>query len=197
VVQLEAAAGQGGPKAKEVEEELGKSKAKVEYLQEQVIFLKDQADKKFQEGMHSQDGLISELRARIAQLEKESEESRKAPVMVAAPEPGNLEKKLAELSKKDAILADRMMKAFDSLTRKINSLKPGGVDTEVEYTPNQFVLENLLKEELESNIPALGAKTASATTSVEDRLAKLRSVRSTIGGSKDEGDKAEEKKDGA
>lgn len=233
-----AAAQTASPRVRELEEELARIKGRFEYMQEQVKFLQEQADRKFQEGVKSQEPFISDLRARLqaiereketairlhetstaelrsriqsleqekeraeraretlaaefqaklAAMEREVEEARRAKSLTVSQESA-LQAKIAELAKKDDLIAEKLTKFFtraiDGLTRKISALKPGGVEADVEFTPNEHVLDNLLKQELESNLGVVSAKTHTAS-GVEDRLARLRSIRGSMTGKEDE-----------
>jgi hypothetical protein len=185
--QKEAEAGQSG-RAKELEEQLIQLKTKMEYQQEQMKYTQEQSDRKFQEGVKSQEGYISELKARIQALEAELVKARDVATQSLVAQ------KLEELAKKDDHVADKLSKLFnrtiDGLSRKIASLKPGGVDEEIEYKPNEFVLENLLKQELESNLGTVTSKEVAAkektSENVDDRLAKLKSIREGFGKPREE-----------
>jgi myosin heavy subunit len=167
-------------KVKELENEVVHLRAKMEVQEKEL----EQSDRKFQEGVASQQPYIQELKARIQTQEEQLEKSRS---MV---EQGVFNQKLEELAKKDDVVADKLARLFnrtiEGLSRKIAALKPGGLEEEIEYKPNEMVLENLLKQELESNLGTVSVKEVSAKGkggtegNVDERLAKLKAIREGI-----------------
>lgn len=175
-------------------------KAIIEMLKEQVRAAQESADRKYAEGVKSQEPMIQELKERIQSMEVEMEVLRKEKEEKIAmqAEQNELYKKLEELASKDSKAADKLsslvLKTIDGLTRKINSLKmgTGGVD-EVVYTPNEQVLENLLRQELESNIGGIAAQTTTLGGSkVDDRISKLKNIRASFGGGENKPKEGEE-----
>jgi hypothetical protein len=179
-------------KLRQKESEAGNS-GRAKELEAQLRMVQEQSERRFQEGVKSQEPYIGELKARIQMLESELAAAKETAAT------GAISANLEALAKKNDAVAERLTKLFnktiDGLSRKISSLKPGGLDEEIEYKPNEMVLENLLKQELESNLGTVtskevASKEAPQSGSVDERLAKLRNVQKGFGKPKEE-----EKKD--
>lgn len=185
--QLEAR-GAGGP-----------DPAQLAQLQQQVQYYQTQAQQAFEQGVRSQERFIAELKERNASLEEEivSLRQNQQSALASAATESALARKLEELAARDDAIADRISKVFaktvEGLNRKIASIKAGQVGAdEVEYRASEHVLDNLLKAEIESNLGNVVTEQKVSSQSMEDRLAKLKSVQSSFQKPKPE----EKKKEG-
>jgi len=186
--QLEARAGKGGA-----------DPAHLAQMQQQVQALQAQAQHAFQQGVQSQERYISELKERNESLEGEivSLRQNQHAVAASAATEGLLAKKLEELASRDDAIADRISKVFaktvEGLNRKIASIKAGSVGSDdVEYRASEQVLDNLLKEEIESNLGTVSSQPKVSQKSMDDRLSKLKNIQASFGKPKPEGEEKKE-----
>lgn len=165
--------------------------ARVRELEEKLRTIEGGRSKELQEafdrGVRSQEEYIRELKERLSGAEKEAAELRSRQAGESA-----LAARLDELAKRDDAVAERLARLFnqtvESLNRRIGSLKlRGGVEEEVEYRASGKVLENLLKEEIESNLGTISSEQKVSSEGMDDRLTKLKNLQAKFQKPKDEG----------
>ncbi len=114
------------------------------------------------------------------------------PVMQVVQQPtkqDDLLQRLDELSKKDDAIANKLsaifMKAIEGITKKVEQghlVIPHQLaipEAQIEYKPNTEVLENMLKEALESNLGSVQQEKKTASK-LQDTITKLKMMRGTI-----------------
>lgn len=150
------------------------------------------AEQKYREGIESQKPFIETLQVRISQLEGERKEMQQkiidlekelAEKRALADLGAKVQDKIAAISNNDSALNDKfsslVLKSLDGLTRKIAAMKHKlGVEEDVEYKPDEKLLEQMLNAEVESNVTGGGVETTTGELSEEEKaLQKLRNIK--------------------
>jgi hypothetical protein len=141
-----------------------------------------QLERRFEEGATSQQPLVDELRSEIGHL-KEQGDAEKAELQK---ESDFVRQRLEELSESDETVANNMESLFEKMSEsigdKISNIKVagggGGGGGGGNYADMPTVsLENIFKEELESNLDTFRIKKETSKTSLKGSLSRLKNMR--------------------
>lgn len=150
------------------------------------------AEQKYREGIESQKPFIETLQVRISQLETEGKQLQQRIIdlekelsekRALADLGAKIQDKIAAISNNDAALNDKfsslVLKSLDGLTRKIAAMKAKlGVEEDIEYKPDEKLLEQMLNAEVESSVTGGGMETTTGELSEEEKaLQKLRNIK--------------------
>jgi small-conductance mechanosensitive channel len=154
--------------------------AEVENLQKQVALTREltrqEERKKYGELQRKAQALAGQVAALTAQLREREQASQQELARRLA----SLEARLDQAPRDDGSM-DEMRRSLGGIARKIESIRVKVSPQEVAFKPGQVTLGELIRQDVESNIDAVGLKHQQGG-SVDGAIARLRGLRTQSNG---------------